>query len=255
MRNGQLLSAILTFAFLGSYGCGDEVTNPDALLDSAEADAILQSATALPMLPALTDRVTPATARDGAVLLRARELWAAGMAAGPHADAMRRRASEYALPVLVASIPPEGWADVRSAAEDWIATAEGMLRHLSLPPVQERLQAARRYLTLSDGAVTDRSRTYYLLAALSELTATTPRFVARTMVRNAAATLARVTPPSGDPAPGAAEFRERGGDDPDGRTVERAVRLKEWAEQAVAEGDYLLAIQRAYYAIQLMEGR
>lgn len=246
MQKGQFLSAILTLALLGLYGCGDEVTDPDALLESAEAEAIIQSAMALPLLPTLTERVTPASARDEAVLIRARELWAAGAAPGPRADALRRRAVEYALPVLEASIPPEEWAGVRSDAEDWMDTAEGMLRHLSLPPVEERIQTARSYLTLSDGSV-DRRRTHYLLLALAELTATTPRFVARTMVRDAAAALSRAATPSGG-TPGPAN-------DPHDRALQRAVRLKEWAEQAVNEGDYLLAIQRAYYATQLVEGR
>lgn len=254
MRNGHHLSVILTFASLGLYGCGDAVTDPNALLESAEAEAILQSARALPMLPTLTERVTPTTAREEAVLLRAREIWGAGATAGPRADAMRRRASEYALPVLAASIPPEEWAGVRSAAQDWIGTADGMLRHLSLPAVAERIQTARRYLTRSDRAVTDRARTHYLLLALSELTATTPRFVARSMVQDAAAVLSRVAPPPGDAAPHSGDPRDRAGEASD-RAVERAVRLKEWAEQAVAEGDHLLAIQRAYYAIQLVEGR
>jgi hypothetical protein len=254
VRNGYLLSATLTFAFLGLYGCGDEVTDPDAFLESAEAEAILQSARALPMLPSLAERVTPATAREEAVLLRARELWAAGTDGAPRADAMRRRAAEYALPVLLEAMPPEEWADVRSAAEDWIGTAERMLQHLSLEPVQERVQTARRYLTLSDRAATDRSRAHYLLMALSELTATTPRFVARAMVRDAAAALSRVAPPSADTGPRSGGLHDRAGG-PGERAMERAVRLKEWAEQAVAEGDYLLAIQRAYYAMQLVEGR
>lgn len=250
MRNGHLLSVILTSAFLGLYGCGDELTDPDALLQHAEAEAILQSARALPLLPTLTERVKLATAREEAVLLRARELWAAGVDAGPDGDAMRRRASEYALPVLVASVPPEDWARVRSAADDWIGTAERMLRHLSLRRVEDRIQAARRHLSASDRAVTDRSRTHHLLLALSELTATTPRFVARAMVQDAAAAV----PPEGSSPrePGTGDLRSG---DPRDSAVERATRLKEWAEQAVADGDYLLAIQRAYYAMQLVEGR
>lgn len=238
MRNGYLLTVILTLALTGLTGCGDEVTDPDAFVESAEAQAILESARALPLLPGLIDAAGSQTPRDEAVLVRARELWAAGSDVDRRADERRRLAVRYALPVLAVSVPEAEWAEVRAGAEAWIATAEGMLRHLSVPRLEERVAAARGYLQQSDAVRgDDRRRTYYLLLATSELMATTPRYLARAMVQDAGVALARVS---------------TSGDDPTG---ERAARLKGWAEQAVDEGDYLLAIQRAYYAMQLVEDR
>ena len=240
MRNGHFLTAVLTLAAAGLYGCGDEVTDPDVFLESAEAQAILESARTLPLLPGLIEAAEPRGARDEAVLVRARELWAAGSDVDRRADEHRRLAVRYALPVLATSVPEGEWAEVRAAAEAWIGTAEGMLRHLSMPRLEERVAAARGYLQQSDMAPDDdRRRKYYLLLATSELMATTPRYLARAMVQDADAALARAATPGDEGV----------------RTLERAARLKGWAEQAVDEEDYLLAIQRAYYAIQLVEDR
>lgn len=240
MRNGYLLTVTLTLALTGLYGCGDEVTDPDAFLESAEAQSILESARALPLLPGLIEVAAPRTARDEAALVRARELWAAGSDVDRRADEQRRLAVSYALPVLATSVPEGEWVEVRAGAEAWITTAEGMLRHLSMPRLEERVAAARGYLQRSDAARgDDRREKYYLLLATSELVATTPRHLARTMLQDAQVALTRAA-------------ASRDGED---RRVERATRLKGWAEQAVDEGDYLLAIQRAYYAIQLVEDR
>lgn len=238
MRYGPFLPAILTLALAGLYGCGDDVTSPDALLESAEAEAVMRSARALPVLPDLADRAEPADSRDRAALVRAGELWAAGAVESNRADAHRRLAIGYALPVLVESLTDADWGETRGRLDDWIATVEMMLQHLELPEVEDRIRGARRHLARSDAMPADeRRRAYYLMLAMSELVETTPRFVAVRLVRDAGDALARDT---------AAEATEP--------SLERARRLKDWAERAVVEGDYLLAIQRAYYAIQLAEG-
>lgn len=241
VRNGLLSTTILTLALAGLTGCGDEVTDPDAFLESAEAEAILQSARALPMLPELMDRVDPAPGRDDAVLVRARELWVSGSRTGRQAETRRRLAVSYALPVLVESLQEDDWTRVRDGVDGWIATAETMLQHLSMARLDERTRVARRYLARADAVRDDVTRQrFFLLLAVSELVETTPAFVARSMVDDAAIALERLPEP------------ERNADR---RALERATRLKDWAEQAVDEGDYLLAIQRAYYAIQLVEGQ
>lgn len=241
MRHGHLYFTILSLALVGLYGCGDDVTDPDAFLESAEAEAVMQSARDLPMLPDLLDDAMPAKDRDRAILLRASELWAAGTLDDDRAERRRRLAVGYALPVLMESMPAEEWADARQEMDDWILTVQGMVRHLTMPEVQEQVDAARRYLRRSDASREDeRRRVYYLLLAMSELVETTPRFVARRLVTEANATLE---------AHASAHEGER-----TDRAVERARRLKDWAERGVAEGEYLLAIQRAYYAIQLVEG-
>ena len=221
--------------------CGDEVTDPDGVLASAEAEAVMRSAGALPALPELLDRVDPATTQERATLYRARELWAAGAALDDARGGARRRlAARYAAPILADALSEEEWADVRTRIDDWHATAEGMLRHIAMPAVDGRLQAARRQLDRATASPSPRARAYHLLLAASELVETTPRFVARALTAEAEAALRRVE--AAAPAPSAA-------------ALERAHRLKDWAVQAVEEEDYLLAIQRAYYAIQLVEGR
>lgn len=240
MRTGLLRPTILTFALAVLYGCGDDVTDPDTFLESAEAEAVLRSARALPTLPDLMERAAPTSSREQAVVYRATELWAAGSLVDVRADSRRRLAIGYALPVLVERLSPEDWSSARERIDDWIATVEATLQHLPMPRVMERIDVARRYLLRSDASRDDeRRRAYYLLLAISELVETTPRHVAQSLLRDASLALA--------------SHLDGGGEGRD-RAIARAARLKDWAEQAVDEGDYLLAIQRAYYAIQLVEG-
>ena len=240
VRRGPLFPAILTLALAGTFGCGDEVTDPDAFLESAEAEAVMQSAAALPMLPELADAAIASTPRDRAALVRARELWAAGSVNHPRAEARRRLAIVYARPILETALDDEDWTAARDRMEDWIVTVEGMLQQLALPEVRDRITAARRALRRADASAGDAARrTHHLMLAMSELVETTPRFVALRLVERA----------------GRAVHAHTAGADGANRTMERAVRLKDWAERAVLEGEYLLAIQRAYYATQLVEGR
>ena len=255
MRYGLRFPIVLTLVLAGLYGCGDDVTDPDAFLESAEAEAVMLSAEQLPMLPDLLATAVPESRRDEAVILRAQELWAEGTVTDDRAAARRRLAVRYALPVLTESVSDEEWSAAREGLEDWIFTVERLLQRLVLPDVEERIAAARRYLEWSDGSATDpRRQRYYLLLGMSELVETTPRWVARRLVGEAHAAVSRAeagrAPESGQAAE-AGEARETPLSE---RTLERAQRLKDWAERAVVEGEYLLAIQRAYYAIQLVEG-
>lgn len=243
MRYGLLFPTLLILALAGLAGCDDDVTDPDAFLESAEAEAVMESARQLPTLPDLLAEASPGNVRERAILLRAQELWAGGALTDGRADSRRRLAVGYALPVLVGSVPEEEWSAARDGLEEWMVTVERMLRQIALPEVQERIVAAERYLARSDASAgEDRRRRYYLLLAMSELVETTPRFVAVTLVEEASRAVSRRGQPDQDAA------------GPTERTMERAERLKDWAEQAVVEGEYLLAIQRAYYAIQLVEG-
>jgi hypothetical protein len=231
---------VLPLAALGA--CGDAITDPDGLLESAEAEAIVRSAEALPLLPELLDMVPDAGPRQRATLQRARELWDAGTAGeNQRAAARRRLAVGYALPLLLAAVPPEEWTASRERIDEWLDTVSSMMQHLSLPLVEARIEAARHQLSRADAAVSDRSRAYHLLLASSELVETTPRYVARTMALDAERAVHRASEATADPLPAA--------------TLRRAERLKDWSAAAVEEGEYLLAIQRAYYAIQLVEER
>lgn len=245
MKHRFFLLTTLAMSLPAASACEDEVTDPDAFLESAEAEAVMRSAEALPLLPEFLDRASPDEAGDRAMLVRARELWAAGSMPGdPRSEARRRLAVAYALPIVAPSVTVEERAAARERADDWVATAGSMVQHLSMPLLERRLDTARRYLQSSDRGRTEEDRIRYLLLATSTLVETTPRFVARTLAADA------------DAAVVAAERRNADGTDGhvDTRTLERAARLKDWAGRAVEEGDYLLAIQRAYYAIQLAEG-
>lgn len=233
---------MLAFPLVALGACGDDITDPDGLIESAEAEAVMRSAEALPLLPQFLDLGEGAAVGQRAMLQRARELWDAGTAADdPRAAARRRLAVSYALPSLLEVVPDEDWAESRERVDDWMVTASAMLRHLSIPEVEARIRAASEQLKRSDAATSDRSRAYYLLLAGSELVETTPRFVARAMVRDARTAVQAAASETAEPLPAA--------------TLRRAERMKDWSATAVEEGEYLLAIQRAYYAIQLVEGR
>lgn len=220
--------------------CDDALTDPDGLMESVEAEAIMRSAAALPLLPQYIDAADAATA-DRARLQRARELWDAGTVVDDaRGDARRRLAVSHALPALLQAVPDEEWVASRQRLDEWTATASAMLRHLELATVESRVRTARRHLNRSDGATTDRDRAYHLLLAGSELVATTPRFVARAMARDAERAV-RHAATSDQPPPAS--------------IMKRAERLKDWSARAVEDGEYLLAIQRGYYAIQLVEER
>lgn len=240
MRHTFYLPVTLAITLAGVAACGDDVTDPDGLLESAEAEAIMRSAQALPHLPGVMEAVDPVTDGDQATLMRARELWDAGSALDhPDGAAQRRLAVSLALPLLAANVPVSDWVRVRENVDDWTATADAMLRHLDIPDVQERVEAAHRLLRRSDEALSDRMRIYYLLLASSELVETTPRYVARSMAREAEEAVTQAARRDDPAVPSEA--------------LERAVRLKDWSAIAVTEAEYLLAIQRAYYAIQLVE--
>lgn len=231
--------------------CGDDVTDPDSVLASAEAEAVMRSAHALPSLPELLDRVEAATPEQRITVYRARDLWDAGVAADHNrGDARRRLAVGYAAPLLAAALPENALLEVRARIGDWQTTAESMMHHIPLPAVEERLQAARRHLARADGSTSSRARVYHLLLASSELVETTPRHVARSLAADADEVVrraeARAAGPGGAEPPDAA---------PSDAALERARRLRDWAARAVEDEEYLLAIQRAYYAIQLAEGR
>lgn len=222
--------------------CGDSVTDPDGLLESAEAEAVMRSAEALPLLPQFLDAHAGLEGGDrtSLLLVRARELWEAGVTTGDSRGADQRRlAIDHAAPALMEVVPAHEWVEAREQLGAWITTARGMLRHVSLPAVEAQIGAAGQQLQRADAAPTDSSRIHHLLLAGSDLVETTPRHVARSMTGEADVAVQR--------ASGATDSRLPR------NTVERAQRLKDWAAQAVEEGDYLLAIQRAYYAIQLVE--
>jgi hypothetical protein len=226
---------------LSLLACDDDPIRPDGFFDSAEAEAVLHSAAALPSLPELIAAASEgATPGRVAELLMIQEGWIMGTAAGgPEGLQRRRDAAAHAAPLLARDIPAANWEDVRLRTEQWIATATLMLRHLRMPDLHDRLTTASWHLDQAGGAAQNEARVYHAVVAMAELVETTPRSVARTMVRQATTAVAAAEARAGSPA----ELRD----------LERARRLSDWAARAAHEQDYLRAIQRAYYALQLVE--
>jgi len=226
--------------------CGDDPIRPDSLAELLEADAIDRSARDLPGLGEFLSAAAGADAGQRASLIRARELWTAGLTAGGVAGADQRRlAAGLAAPALATAVPPEDWTTVRDRLEGWLVTADRMLLHLDLPAARDRLVDARLQLDRADAATSAETRVYHVVLAVSELVETTPGYLARMMVADAAVAVAR-----------AETAAARG----DGNRVgpgslARARRLVDWAARAMEEEEHMRAIQRAYYAIQLVEER
>jgi hypothetical protein len=219
--------------------CGDDPIRPDELFEFVEADAVTRSAAALPSLGEIALATPTTQPSHRAALVLAQQFWTAGAAADPVTGrATRRRAVAYATPVLAELVADDEWPIIRERAEDWMRIAETMLRHLILPDVERRIASARHHLERAESATSAEAQVYNLLLALSDLVETTPRFVARGLVGDAAAAVQRA--------------EARGNTSP--AQMERARRLADWAARAAAEEDDVRAIQRAYYAIQLVEG-
>jgi hypothetical protein len=241
-RSLPLFSLVTAALLVGVAACGDDPVQPDIFAGFAEAEAALRSASALPSLGEVVGGTPAASPARRAALIRAQELWSGS--APPHGRdglAQRQRASALAAPILAELRTPEDLLSIRGRVDEWARTVELLTAHLVLPAVQERLRAARIQLARADGATTADLQVYHVLLAMSELVETTPAFVARALVDEA------------DRAVGRAESALDAGPAED--NVARARRLADWSARAVDEADYLRAIQRAYYAIQLVESR
>jgi hypothetical protein len=224
---------------VGLVGCGDDPTRPDELFEFAEAEVVVRSAAALPSLGDLALGTSTRDQSQRATLALAHQLWAAGSATDDlRGSAQRQAAATYATPVLAELVAEEEWHALRRRAESWMGTADRMLVHLALPEVELRLASARRHLDRSETATTRDARVYHLLMAFSDLVETTPRYVARGLVARAEEVVAGADADLAGPGSSA--------------SLDRARRLADWSARALEEGDDIRAIQRAYYAIQLV---
>jgi hypothetical protein len=239
VRNTLVRPIVLSSAALAALlaACGDDPVGPGAFFEFVEADAVVRSAAALPSLGEIIDRAPASDPSDRATLVLARQLWALG-AASDSGGARREEAISYSAPALTGLLPEEEWGPLLLRTDAWIETAQTMLHHLSLPAIEQRIATARQHVVLADAATPGAARVYHLLMALSDLVETTPAYVARGLVADAAVAVRR--------AEGAGVV--------DAAALGRARRLAQWAARAHEEGDHVRAIQRAYYAIQLVEG-
>ncbi|MEJ2503776.1 MAG: hypothetical protein P8177_10775, partial [Gemmatimonadota bacterium] len=127
----------LALTLAGAAACGDDVTDPTSLVESAEAEAVMRSAEALPTHSGLIQAVEPGDEHARATLLRAIELWDGGTARDDRTGARQRRmAISYALPILTEDLTGDAWSDARARVDEWIRTAGSMLEHLSIPRVE-----------------------------------------------------------------------------------------------------------------------
>ncbi len=241
-RRGIAIPLAVMLAFAAA--CEDVVTEPDGFVLAEEAAAVLRSAADLPALPDIIGEAGASGAETNLILVRADELWTEAAAENDLARASRRRASAIALatPHLAGLVTEPALDSIQDELRGWIGLAGGMLRHLSLPQVEAALNDAARLLARADVAEArdDHGTAVWLtLSASSRLVDTTPRVVARRMTLVVSEELER----------------RRGADDLDAETFLRSERMVHGARQALDEEDYVRAIQRAYYAGQLLNLR
>lgn len=251
IRRPRVLCAVALLLPL-TGACDDAVTEPDGFVLAEEAEAVLRSAAELPTLPDIIQRTAPvdgARDRSRMVLDRAQELWMAAAADGNPVMAARRRRSAIAMasPYLAERTDRQDLDGIQQELRGWVNLASGMLRHLDLPEVETALDDAVQYLARADVAAArgdHATAVWFTLTAESRLLDTTPRVVARRLADQVAAMLRTERERSPD---------HDGAAVPDDETMLRAERLVAGARQALDEEDYLRAIQRAYYARQLLE--
>lgn len=248
----SLQVGLLLCAAVSLPACGDAPTHPDALLVTPETAPALRLDPALPTLPRIIDDV--AGSPDGApgtvdreMLERAERLWLrAGGARNGESNALRDSAYALAAPRLAAAVDSAALASYRERLGYWIEAGSRAVPRRGGTGIAEALADARVLLARTDSlwARGDAAGSVdALLRASDRLVDVTPRGVARRLVRMAEA--ARSAWP--DDA--------RDGEGERGVAFRRAARLLDGAREALAEADHVRAIQRAYYAARLLEGR
>ena len=238
----RTLTVVAVLGGLAVAGCRDAPTEPAALVVAAETEAALRVAASLPTLPQLVERARSAgklEAGEPEAVAEAYALWAqADSTANPRAAvALRRRSYALAAPVLARSLGPAGLAEVEAGLRQWIELASTALDGVSVPGVADALNTARSLVARAGRADDPVRVAELLLEAGDRLRETTPTAVARRLIRQ----VERALTTREGPADRAGEVARR-----------RAERLLRGARQALAEGDPVLAIRRAYYARQLL---
>jgi len=257
-RSTALLLALLA---IPAIGCDDAPTAPDALVVAAETGHALRIAAQLPTLPRLVERVlaVDGASGDGAIAARtpdtrsdlqqARSLWIDAEATGPGREGAALREAAYGLasPALAAALGPDALLAVRDTLARWVRLADAAFGELGLEGVsaaiaegRARLDDARARLDEGD----DVAAADAILRAADRLRETTPGAVAGRLIREGERALLRATPgagSAGSPAADSLAIAHR-----------RADRLLRKAREALADGDDVRAIRRAFYAGQLL---
>ena len=267
MRNGDrptrrspgvraLASALgLGVCLVASAACHDSPTGPLAGLTTVATVPSLALAGPLPDLPQLASAGSPDSEVRGAVAA-----WSASWDE-PEGESLRLEARETVAAHLAAVLDARG---VEEAFRPllWMETEVGDLAGLP-PALVVHLERARR-LTLESGEAR-RSGDLRLavekgLEAADHYRAVTPEAVARSLVVRAERRLAEEASLSGsrdavEPALPEAATAEGEPVGLDAAVLQRAEHLVEGAREALAAGDFTQAIQRAFYGIQVLDGR
>lgn len=218
------------FLAVSLAACHDSPLDPLAAVTTVETVPALTVSHPIPSLAELAARVPGAGELAGPVAAWERS-WAQ-----EDGEAVRAGVRVEAAPVLYEVL---GETAARSALTslDWLASGEAGIDELPVSlegPLREALllrERGERALAVGKGE----EALVWALAAGDRVRSVTSQAVAQRMVRRGETLLARHEAAAGD--------------------LERATHLMNGARRALAEGDHSMAIQRAFYACQVLEGR
>jgi hypothetical protein len=233
-RFGRGLRTVAAVALLlAATGCEDAPTDPLAQLVTGETAASLQVPVALPGLAELAAR-----AGVEAELAPALGQWQSSWTDPVLGEAERDAAVHTAVPLLAEALGEGGVVSVLTPLHQ----VERDLAHLDDVPVDllPRVEAVRSLVRESRTALREGREERALSAGLlasDRLRSLGPVAVARTLVARADRALMATV----------------GVDDAHALSVARGERMLHGARAALAEGDAERAVQRAFYAVQLLE--
>lgn len=227
----------LSAALIAASGCRDATTDPLASLVSTETAPAL----AVPVeLPSLADLATRADVREE--LSPVLDAWVAGWEDDDEAlgRGARDEAIRLAVPTLKDALGAGGVATTLAPLFQ-VGRDLGEIDDVptDLAPALEEVKSliGDTRAALEEGRF-DRALTTGLQAS-DRIRALGPRAVARTLISRADRAL----------------MRAEVGLNLDPRSLSRGERLLTGARQALEDGDVDLAIERGYYAVQVLEGR
>jgi hypothetical protein len=232
-----LRAAVLVVCLGGLAACRDAPSDPLASLVSLET----APAVAVPVeLPSLAELAMRADVRDE--LEPVLEAWVMGWEAEDDdlGRGARDEAIRQAIPALRDAL---GSGGVASTLQPLFEVGRDLGQIEDVPTdLAPRLEEVRSLIEDTRVALEERRFDRALetgLLASDRIRALGPRAVARTLISRADQALMRATV----------------GETLDPRSMSRGERLLSGARRALDEGDVDLAIQRGYYAVQVLEGR
>jgi hypothetical protein len=230
---------------LAGAGCHDAPTDPLATLVTPETAPALEVEIALPTLPDLAAR-SGAEAQVSDAVLAWMESWNTARADG---SSERRAAVARAAPVIATAL---GHGGVNQALAPLFQVSRSLAELSPAPrelePMLSEVGAGARAarIALNEGRAEDALREG--LWASDRLRAASPEQVARALLVRGEQALHQTT--EGGPT---ADGRSDRADQVGGIDRRRGALLLERARQALEAGDYTRAVQRAFYACQLLE--